>query len=104
MTTAVAATLIAVIQAVAFNGADVLRGDQREFFAIIAVVIGGNLLSGGYGSAIGSVFGSLIFGMVRQGIVFSRVDADWFQVFLGAVVLIAVLVNNYVRKRALRAR
>lgn len=104
MTTAVAATLIAVIQAVAFSGADVLRGDQREFFAIIAVVIGGNLLSGGYGSAIGSVFGSLIFGMVRQGIVFARVDADWFQVFLGAVVLIAVLVNNYVRKRALRAR
>ncbi|MCX6047562.1 MAG: ABC transporter permease [Chloroflexi bacterium] len=104
MTTALAATLIAIIQAVAFSGADVLRGDQREFFAIIAVVIGGNLLTGGYGSAIGSVFGALIFGMVRQGIVFARVDADWFQVFLGAMVLIAVLVNNYVRKRAIRAR
>lgn len=104
MMTAVAATLIAIIQAVAFSGADVLRGDQREFFAIIAVVIGGNLLTGGYGSAIGSVFGALIFGMVRQGIVFARVDADWFQVFLGAMVLIAVLVNNYVRKRAIRAR
>lgn len=104
MTTALAATLVALIQAVNFTGADVLRGEQREFYAIIAVVIGGNLLTGGYGSAIGAVFGALIVGMVRQGIVFTGIDADWFQVFLGAMVLIAVLVNNYVRRQALRAR
>jgi simple sugar transport system permease protein len=104
MTTALAACLVAIIEAVTFTGADVLRGQNREFFAIIATVIGGTLLSGGYGSAIGAVFGSLLFGMVRQGIVFAGVDADWFQVFLGAMVLIAVVVNNYVRKRALRSR
>jgi simple sugar transport system permease protein len=104
MTTAMAAWLVAQIQAVAFTGADVLRGEQREFFAIIAVVIGGTLLTGGYGSAIGAVLGALIFGIVRQGIVFAGVDADWFQVFLGAMLVVAVLINNYIRRRASEAR
>jgi simple sugar transport system permease protein len=103
MATALAACLVAVIQAVTFTGSDVLRGEGQEFFAIIAVVIGGTLLTGGYGSAIGAVLGALIFGMVRQGIVFARVDADWFQVVLGAMLLIAVLVNRFVRERAVRA-
>jgi simple sugar transport system permease protein len=67
------------------------------------VVIGGTLLTGGYGSAVGAVLGALIFGMVRQGIVFARVDADWFQVFLGLMLLAAVLVNRYVRERATRS-
>jgi simple sugar transport system permease protein len=102
--TAVAAWLVAVIQVIATTGADVLRGTQQEFFAIIAVVIGGTLLTGGYGSAIGAAIGALIFGMVRQGIVYAGVDADWFQVFLGGMVLIAVLINRFVRKRATEAR
>ncbi len=102
--TAVAAWLVAVIQVLATTGADVLRGTQQEFFAIIAVVIGGTLLTGGYGSAIGAAIGALIFGMVRQGIVYAGVDSDWFQVFLGGMVLIAVLINRYVRARATEAR
>ena len=101
--TAITATLVAVIQAIAFTGADVLRGQGQEFYAIIAVVIGGTLLTGGYGSAIGAVLGALIFGMVRQGIVFARVDADWFQAFLGLMLLGAVLVNRYVRERAMKS-
>lgn len=102
--TALAASLVGVIQAVAFTGADVLRGELREFFAIIVVVIGGTLLTGGYGSAIGAIFGALIFGMVRQGIVFTGVDADWFQVFLGGMLLLAVLINNWVRRQAMEVR
>ncbi|MFC1639385.1 ABC transporter permease [Gemmatimonadota bacterium] len=104
MTTAAAACLVAILQAVRFTGADSLRGELQEFRAIIAVVIGGTLLTGGYGSAIGAVFGALIFGMVRQGIVMTGVDADWFQVFLGAMLVVAVVFNNYVRKRASEAR
>lgn len=102
--TALAASLVGVIQAVGFTGADVLRGELREFFAIIVVVIGGTLLTGGYGTAIGAIFGALIFGMVRQGIVFTGVDADWFQVFLGGMLLLAVLINNWVRRKAMEAR
>ena len=102
--TACAGWLLAVMQAVRFTGADVLRGTGNEFLTIIAVVVGGTLLTGGYGSAIGSVFGALIFGMVRQGIVFAGIDADWYQVFLGVMLLIAVLLNRYVRSRAMEAR
>ena len=104
MTTAFAACLVAIIQVVTFGSADVLRGTGQEFVAIIAVVIGGTLLTGGYGSAIGAVFGALIFGMVRQGIVITGVNADWFQVFLGAMLIVAVLVNNYIRRKAAEAK
>ena len=104
MLTALAACLVAVIQVIGSTGADVLRGQQQEFYAIIAVVIGGTLLTGGYGSAIGAALGALIFGMVRQGIVYAGVDADWFQVFLGGMLLIAVLINRFVRNRAMESR
>ncbi|RIK39133.1 MAG: ATPase [Chloroflexi bacterium] len=104
MATAFAAWLVATIQVTVVKSADTLRGERQEFIAIIAVVIGGTLLTGGYGSAIGAVFGALIFGMVRQGIVFAGVDADWFQVFLGAMLIVAVLVNNYIRQTAEKAR
>ncbi len=104
MTTASAACLVAVTQVVRFTGADALRGEQQEFRAIIAAVIGGTLLTGGYGSAVGAVLGALIFGMVQQGIVITGVDADWFQVFLGVMLVIAVLVNDYVRRRLIEVR
>ena len=104
MTTAFAAWLVSTIQVAVVKSADTLRGEQQEFIAIIAAVIGGNLLTGGYGSAVGAVLGALIFGIVRQGIVFAGVDADWFNVFLGAMLIIAVLVNNFIRNTAERAR
>lgn len=104
MTTATAAWLLATIQVTTVKSMDTLRGEQLEFQAIIAAVVGGNLLTGGYGSAIGAVLGALIIGMVRQGVVFAGVSADWFQVFMGAMLIMAVLINNYIRKRAEAAR
>jgi len=100
MGTATAAWLLATIQAINFTGSDTLRGTQSEFEAIIAAVIGGNLLTGGYGSVIGAAFGALIFGIVKQGIVFAGVDADWFMVFMGGMLLVAVLINNFIRIKA----
>ncbi len=104
MATSASATLLAAITVLDAGSADVLRGTLREFQAIIATVIGGVLLTGGYGSVIGPMFGALIFGMVSQGIFFTGVNTDWFQVFLGVMLLIAVLVNNYIRKKASEAR
>jgi simple sugar transport system permease protein len=104
MNTAVAAWLVAMIEVSTARSADVLRGEQREFYAIIAAVIGGVLLTGGYGTVIGAVLGALIYGMVRQGVVFAGIDADWVMAVLGAMLLAAVLVNRYVRQRALGAR
>jgi simple sugar transport system permease protein len=100
MGTAAAAWLVATTQVLWTGSADTLRGEQREFFAIIAAVIGGTLLTGGYGSAIGAMFGALIVGMVQQGVVFASIPSDFFQVFVGSTLIIAVLINNFIRKQA----
>jgi simple sugar transport system permease protein len=104
MFTACAATLFACVQVLDQGSADVLRGVLKEFEAIIAAVIGGTLLTGGYGSVIGASFGALIFGTVRQGIFYTGVNTDWFQVFLGCMLLIAVIFNNYIRRKVTEAR
>ena len=98
--TALAAALVALLQAARYGGTDALRGQGQEFSAIVAAVIGGTLLAGGYGSAIGALLGALVFGMVQQGIVITGIDADWFQVVLGTLLVAAVLFNDWVRRRA----
>jgi simple sugar transport system permease protein len=102
--TAIAAVLFAAAQVLEVGSADTLRGTQKEFDAIIAVVIGGTLLTGGYGSAIGAMLGALIYGTVQIGILYTGIDSDLFKVFLGLMVLVAVLFNNYVRRRATQER
>jgi simple sugar transport system permease protein len=104
MCTALSAALLATIQVLDAGSADVLRGTLLELQAIAAAVIGGVLLTGGYGSVVGAVFGALIFGMVQQGIFFTGVSTDWFQVFVGVMLLIAVMFNNVIRRRAAEAR
>jgi simple sugar transport system permease protein len=102
--TAMSAALFAAIQVLVTGSADTLRGTQKEFEAIIAVVIGGTLLTGGYGSAVGAMFGALIFGVVQMGIFYTGIDTDWFKLFMGAMMVGAVLFNSYVRNRAMRSR
>lgn len=76
------------------------EGVGNEFIYIIAAVIGGCLITGGYGSAIGSAIGALIFGMTSKGIVYAEWNPDWYKFFLGAMLLLAALLNAWVRKRA----
>ncbi|TDV04605.1 ABC transporter permease [Paraburkholderia caballeronis] len=99
MLTAFCACLFAVLQVCDIGSAAADRGLQKEFEAIIAAVIGGTLLTGGYGSVIGAAFGALIFGVVQIGITYTSIDSDWFRVFLGLMLLMAVLFNHYVRRR-----
>lgn len=88
----------------AFNTIQSGEGVGNELIYIVAAVIGGCLLTGGYGSAVGSAVGALIFGMVSQGIVYAEWDPDWFYFFLGVMLLVAVVVNSWVRKRAEASR
>ncbi|MDE0665938.1 MAG: hypothetical protein OXH67_10120 [Acidimicrobiaceae bacterium] len=78
-------------------------GDGNEFRYIIVAVVGGNLLTGGYGSALGAGIGAVIWGMISQGIGFAQWNSDWRFLVLGALLLVAVMVNNYVRSRAEKA-
>jgi simple sugar transport system permease protein len=104
MTVSITAALVGIMLVLRLRSVQANQGIGDEFQFIIAAVIGGCLLTGGYGSAIGAAIGALIFGMAKQGIVFAGWDSDWFQAFLGVLLLSATLLNHYVRRRAEVAR
>jgi simple sugar transport system permease protein len=88
----------------AFNTVQSGVGVGNEFIYIVAAVVGGCLLTGGYGSVIGAAIGAFIFGMTNQGIVYAGWNPDWFYFFLGALLLGAILLNNFIRSRAEASR
>jgi simple sugar transport system permease protein len=88
----------------AFNTVQSGIGIGNEFIYIVAAVVGGCLLTGGYGSVIGAAIGAFIFGMANQGIVYAGWNPDWFYFFLGALLLGAILLNNFIRRRAEASR
>jgi simple sugar transport system permease protein len=97
------ASLVGVIQTILYNGAQVANGQSFVFNSIIAVVVGGVLLTGGYGSVLGVVLGTLTFAIVNQGIYYTGWNADWASFILGVLILAAVLMNNTFRRLALSA-
>lgn len=86
----------------AYNTVQSGAGIGNELLFIAAAVVGGCLLTGGYGSAVGSVLGAFIFGMTTEGVIYADWDPDWFQFFVGATLLIATVVNTWIRARALK--
>jgi simple sugar transport system permease protein len=98
------AALFAVLQVADAGSAAADRGLQKEFEAIIAAVIGGCLLTGGFGSVIGAALGAMIFGVVQIGIGYTSIDNNWYRVFLGGMLLAAVLFNNFIRRRVSMGR
>ena len=97
----VCATFVGLSQAILYNSAQVAAGQSYIFNAIISVVVGGVLLTGGYGSVVGIVLGTLTFAIVNQGIYYTPFDANWASLIIGVMLLLAVLMNNTFRKMAL---
>lgn len=87
-----------------FNTLQAGNGVGQEFLYIVAAVVGGTLLTGGYGNAIGVAIGAFIFGMTNQGIVYAGWDPNWFKAFLGVMLLLAVFVNLYVKNLSTRRK
>lgn len=102
MTVGFGAWFIGMHNLFSFNTVQSGEGVGQELIYIAAAVIGGCLLTGGAGSAIGPVFGAFMFGMVNQGIVFAGWNPDWFKAFLGVMLLGAVLINLWVQRTATR--
>jgi simple sugar transport system permease protein len=98
---AVSAAFVGMCQAILFNSAQVGGGQSFIFNAIIAVVVGGVLLTGGFGSVIGIFFGTITFAIVNQGIYYTDFDRNWSSLIIGVLLLAAVLMNNTFRKMAL---
>ncbi|MEO6997086.1 MAG: ABC transporter permease [Terracoccus sp.] len=80
-----------------FNTLQAGNGVGNEFLYIIAAVVGGTLLTGGFGNAVGVAIGAFIFGMTSLCIVYAGWDPNWFKAFLGVMLLLAVMVNLYVK-------
>jgi ribose/xylose/arabinose/galactoside ABC-type transport system permease subunit len=104
MTVSAAAWLCGMLTAFRLNSVQSNVGDGEEFEFIIAAVVGGNLLTGGYGSAAGGAIGSLIISMSTQGIPFAGWNTNWRYLFLGVILLLAVAGNNWVRNKAAMSR
>ena len=101
MASGISATFVGLSQAILYNSAQVSSGQSYIFNAIISVVVGGVLLTGGYGSVIGIVLGTLTFAVVNQGIYYTGFDANWASLIIGIMLLFAVLLNNTFRTMAL---
>jgi simple sugar transport system permease protein len=97
--TGFSAAVLAAIQTTRFTSADILRGTGYELDAITTAVIGGSLLTGGYGSVAGTALGALALGMARQGIVFADINADWYKIAIGTLLLVAVVLNSWIRRK-----
>lgn len=78
------------------------QGVGNEFIYIIAAVVGGCLLTGGFGSVIGASIGALIYGMTNLGITYAGWNVDWLKTFLGIMLVLATLINMWVRRQAER--
>ncbi len=100
MFTAFCATIFAACQVFDTNTSDAAKGNLKELEAIATAVVGGTLMSGGFGSIMGIVFGAVIFGLVQNAVFFIPwLDGSYYRVFLGTVLLIAAFANESIRKR-----
>ncbi|EFL88685.1 ABC transporter permease [Ahrensia sp. R2A130] len=100
MFTAFCATLFAACQVFDTNTADAAKGNLKELEAIAVAVVGGTLMTGGFGSVIGIMFGAVIFGLVQNAVFFiPSIDGSYFRVFVGTVLLVAAFANENIRKR-----
>jgi simple sugar transport system permease protein len=100
MLVSVAAWFVGLLVAFRINSIQSNAGDGQEFFFIIAAVVGGTLLTGGYGTAFGGAIGACIMSMPLAGISAARWNTDWRFLIIGVILLLAVVSNKYLRNRA----
>ena len=100
MLVSLAAWFVGLLVAFRINSIQSNSGDGQEFFFIIAAVVGGTLLTGGYGTAFGGAIGACIMSMPLAGISAARWNTDWRFLIIGMILLLAVVSNKYLRNRA----
>lgn len=82
-----------------FKIVDPTLGQELELEAIASAVMGGTLLTGGYGSILGAVIGAVMISMVRNGLVLAGAPAYWYRAFIGIILIIAAVINARIRKK-----
>jgi simple sugar transport system permease protein len=96
-----AASFVGMCGAILFNSAQVSGGMNYIFNTIVSIVVGGVLLTGGFGSVAGIFLGALTFAVVNQGIYFTDIDRNWSNLIIGVMLMAAVLMNDTFRQMAL---
>lgn len=102
--TSLAAGFVGIMLVLRLKGMQAGQGVGIEFFYIIAAAVGGTLLTGGKGSAIGAALGATIMGMAYIGIPYALWDSDLTFTFLGLILFAAVLINSFVGRRGMKGR
>src|SRR3954466_9462630 len=104
MMTSGTAALMGIIEAIELRSMQSKEGIGLEFIFIICAVVGGCLLTGGYGSVVGTCFGAAMLGMVQLGIIDAQWDSNWTFTFQGTILFFAVILNTMLRARARKVR
>lgn len=99
--TSMLACVAGYVSVARFSSVDALRGTGMELEVVLAVVVGGASLNGGYGSIIGAALGVLIIGMIQQGLILMGISVYWYQAGIGLLLIVAAIVNQRVRKRSI---
>jgi simple sugar transport system permease protein len=97
--TAMLAAMAGYVSVARFSSVDSLRGQGFELEVVLAVVVGGASLTGGYGSIVGAALGVLIIGMIQQGLILIGISVYWYQAGIGLLLILAAVVNQRVRIR-----
>ena len=98
------ATVFAACQVFEVNTADAAKGNLKELEAIAAAVIGGIVMTGGFGTVVGIVVGAFIFGLAKEAFFYiPGIDGSFYRVFLGLVIIASALLNENIRKRIMGA-
>ena len=79
-------------------------GEGLELQAVAAAVIGGTSLFGGIGTVVGAIVGALLIRVIDNGLVLSRVDANWFKFAIGSLLILAVIGNTWLRRQSRRIK
>ena len=93
-----------IIQSLRIKTAITSLGLGLELNAIAAAVVGGAALMGGIGSAMGALVGTFLLQMIDNILILSRVDGNWFKFGLGAMIIVAVILNTYTKNSADKIR
>lgn len=88
------ATVAGVVQLGHLQSMASSYGDYYQLYAIAAAVVGGMVLTGGRGSILGALIGSLILSMLDAGLVLSGVSTFWYQAVIGMIVIVSVAIHT----------